>query len=132
MRFIKLFENIQNWHWFHDGNMLKLWIYLLVNANWVDGQYGEIYLNRGQLKTTVKDITKATDLTIQQVRTGLKRLSKQQQTDNKRSAEISVKSTSGFSIITILNYDTYQDNKNSEQQTDNKRITNGFPKKAKN
>ena len=101
MRFIKLSETIVDWEWFTDGNMLKLWIYLLVNAQqFGPTRYRGIELKTGQLVTGRKILSKATGLSEREVRTCINRL--------KATNEISVESTNQYSIITILKYDLYQ------------------------
>lgn len=124
MRYIKLSEKILNWEWFTDGNMLKVWIFLLVNAQqFEDGRHRGVALKTGQLITGRKQISKETGLSEQQVRTCLNRL--------KSTNEITIETTNQYSIITILKYDLYQSNDpyydQQINQDDNQRITNEQP-----
>ena len=123
MRYIKLCDKIVDWEWFTDGNMLKVWLYLLVKAQYADGKYRGVEVKRGQLLTGRKLIANETRLSEQQVRTCINRL--------KSSGQITIESTNQYSLITIVKYDDYQgsDSYNIQQiiQTANQPITNGQP-----
>ena len=122
MRYIKLSEGIINWEWFTDGNMLKLWLYLLLKAQqFEDTRYKGIELKTGQLVTGRKQISADTGLSEREVRTCLNRL--------KSTNEIAIKSTNKYSVITILKYDYYQSNdpygvQQIDQQTDQQSTNN--------
>ena len=123
MRYIKLCDKIVDWEWFTDGNMLKVWLYLLVKAQYADGKYRGVEVKRGQLLTGRKLIASETRLSEQQVRTCINRL--------KSSGQITIESTNQYSLITIVKYDDYQgsDSYNIKQiiQPANLPITNGQP-----
>lgn len=112
---IKLHTKFLNWEWKNEPNMVALFIHLLLKANWKDGRFQGHKVPRGSLVTGRKKLAFETGLTEQQVRTCLKKL--------KSTSEVTSKSTSGFSIITVNRYDEYQ---SSNQQT-NQRITNEQP-----
>ena len=120
--FIKIDKRILEWGWYQDTNTFRLWIHLLLKANWKDSKFENIVVKRGQLVTSVKNLSKDLELTTQQIRTSLKKL--------KETKEISEKTTNKFTLINIENYCLYQDNKEknnkqitNEQQTNNKQIT---------
>ena len=103
MRYIKLSEKILDWEWFTDGNMVKLWLYLLLKAQQFENtRYRGIELKTGQLVTGRKQIAKETGLSEREVRTCLERL--------KSTNEIAIKATNKYSIVTLLKYDYYQSN----------------------
>lgn len=125
-----LHRRFRDWEWFNKPEMVQLFIYLLLSANHTDKKWQGVRIKRGQLVTSVAKIASDTGLSIQAVRTCIKRL--------KSTNEITSKSTSAYTIITICNYGKYQDdapegnkqnNKASnkratnEQQTTNKRLT---------
>jgi|DEB0MinimDraft_6_1074348.scaffolds.fasta_scaffold39991_2 hypothetical protein len=120
--FIKIDKRILEWGWYQDSNTFRLWIHLLLKANWKDKKFQSLLVKRGQLVTSVKNLSKDLELTTQQIRTSLKKL--------KETKEISEKTTNKFTLINIENYCLYQDNKEknnkqitNEQQTNNKQIT---------
>ena len=124
MRFIKLSDKIVDWEWFTDGNMLKVWIYLLVNAQqFSDTRYRGVDLKTGQLITGRKQISRDTGLSEMQVRTCLNKL--------KSTNEITIEATNHYSLITIVKYGLYQsrDSYGNQQlnQELNQPITNGYP-----
>lgn len=98
--FIKLDRSIRNWGWFTDGNTLKLWIYLLVKANIVPHDFMNAEVKRGELATSYNTLALETGMTVGKVRTALDHL--------KKCGSVSVKRYSTFLVITIKNYDLYQ------------------------
>ena len=113
--FIKIHRRMLKWEWFSDINTTHLFIYLLLIANWEDKKWKGLLIKRGQVVTGRKKISKDTGLTEQQVRTSLKKLIS---TNNLTS-----KTTNKYTIITIENYDLYQQN----NQQPNQQITNNQP-----
>ncbi len=110
---IKLHRKILEWEWYPNAATRILFLHLLIEANWEDTWQNGILIKRGQLLTTVKKLATINQQTIQQTRTALERL--------KSTNEITIKTTSKFSIITVINYDLYQannkpNNKQTEQQ----------------
>lgn len=123
MSYIKLDRRITGWEWFTDANTLKLWIYLLVNAQYQDGSYKGIEIKRGQLVTGRKKLAEQLEMSEQQIRTCLDHL--------QATNEITIKPTNKYSLITIVKYGFYQGddddcNQQSNQQS-NQRITNKQP-----
>lgn len=131
---VKFTESLLTWKWFHDSKTVHLFFYLLTRANWKPSFYMSIRIERGQLATGLFRIQKDTGLSIQSIRTCLKRL--------KSTNELTIKSTNKFSIITLCNYDLYhpdhlvnqQTTQQADQQSINKQVTNEqqHPKKNKN
>ena len=106
--------------------------YFLLKANHKTNRFlfnqREIIVQRGQLITGLKRISKDTGLTSRQIRTRLALL------ENLRI--LTRKTTNKFSIITICNYSHYQDPKSNERQADrqsndNRTTTNNNDKNDK-
>lgn len=123
MRWIKISTALLEWGWHDEPEILSFWVHALLMASPEDKKYKETPIKRGQFFATLGQMSQRTGLSVQQVRTCLKKLQK--------TGEISVDATNKYSIITICNYDTYQnrnyDSNNqatNEQQTDNTPITN--------
>lgn len=123
---IKLFRSFVNWEWFTVPNMVHLFIYCLIKANHKDNRWRGIEIKRGSFITSLEAIKNDTGLSIQSIRTCLKRLEK--------SKEINKQSNKQYTVITICNYDTYQsfnEEVNTQvnrqltkvQQTTNKQLT---------
>lgn len=105
--YIKINRKILDWEWWYDINTHRLFLYMLIKANWKDGKYKGIDVPRGSLASCIPKLSQDTSLTPDEVRTAIKHL--------KSTNEISSKSYNKFTIFTINNYNLYQDS--SEQIT---------------
>lgn len=123
---ISLHRKFLKWQWYKNINVKTLFIHLLLKANYKDNYWQDIVIKRGQILTSIKNLSDEIGLTEQQTRTALNKL--------KSTNEITIKTTSKFSLITIEKYDFYQNNNKkitneitqnltNEQQTNNKQIT---------
>lgn len=129
---IKIHRKFIDWEWFNKSEAVHLFIYMLLKANHKSGKWQGIDIKRGQFISSLGNISNATGISIQTIRTILKKLEK--------TNEIELKSTSQYSIITICKYECYQDEKDeankpitNNQQTANKQLTtNKNDKKEKN
>lgn len=123
MGFIKLDRKFKDWKWRHKPNMVAVWIYLLLEANYKDNVWNDVSVPAGSLITSIRKISQETGLTIQQTKTCISNL----QITN----EITIKSTNKYSIITINKWAEYQTGlkkQQTKQQANklktNKQITN--------
>ena len=98
---LKLNRNILDWRWFKDGNTLQVFLYLLLSANTKDNEYRTITICRGEVVRSQERIAEDTGLTRQQVRTVLCKL--------EATKEITKETRSGIVVISISNYNKYQD-----------------------
>ncbi len=110
--YIKLHRKILDWEWYKHTNTRILFLHLLISANWEDSYQNGHMIQRGQLLTTVKELSTINQQTTQQTKTALKHLVS--------TNEITIKATPKFSIITVNNYDVYQSsNKQNSNHTSN-------------
>jgi hypothetical protein len=100
---IKLYRDILQWEWFEKSEMVHLFVYFLLKANCEDKQWQGILVKRGQLITSNSSIRRDIKLSAQQVRTCINRLIS--------TGEITYQATNRYAIITICNYDRYQESK---------------------
>jgi hypothetical protein len=118
--FISIHRRLLEWEWWEDHNTTRLFIYLLLKANFQDKKWQGIDIKRGQILTSYDRLIKETGLTIRQIRTSITKL--------KTTSSLTVIATSKYTIITICKYDSYQIIKNtSDKQNDkqnDKRETN--------
>jgi hypothetical protein len=129
---IKLHRKFLDWEWFNKSEAVHLFLYMLIKANHKNAKWQGNDVKRGQFISSLGNISNATGISIQQIRTILKKLEK--------TNEIEVKSTSQFTIVTICKYECYQDenettNKpltNNQQTTNKQSTTNKNDKKEKN
>lgn len=105
---IKIFRELLQWEWFEKAEMVQLFIYLLLKASCEDKQWQGITVKRGQLVTSNGSMRRDLKLSEQQIRTCIKRLIS--------TGEITYQSTNRYVIITICNYDKYQENKSTANE----------------
>lgn len=116
---IKLDRNIEDWRWFKDGNVLKVFLYLLLHANREDREEGTVTIHRGEVVVTQETLANSTGLSRQEVRTALDKLiATKDATKEKRSGKV---------VISIPRYDAYQ----RSNQSSNQRATNEQPSHKK-
>lgn len=109
--FVKLHRSLLKWEWYDDANTARLFIHLILTANYEDRKWRGVDVKRGQRVISREKLAKELKLSVQSVRTSLNRLIS--------TNEITSESTSRFTIITVKNYDYYQQN----NQQDNKQVT---------
>lgn len=124
---ICLHRRLLEWEWYDDINVTRLFVHLLLRANFKPKRWQGKIIERGQLATGRRMLSQETGLTEQQTRTALDKL--------KSTNEITTKSTNEYTIITLCNYSLYQDensreqpaNQPASQPTNNQPITNEQP-----
>lgn len=132
---IKLHRDFTKFEWYQDANTMRVFLHLLITANHKEAKWQGNVIGRGQLITSHSNLAKDLGLTIQNVRTSLSKL--------KKSENVTVKSTSKFTLLSVCNYDTYQSQDSStntptnkpltgDQQTTNKPLTTNKNDKNKN
>ena len=97
---IKLPRNFVNWSWYHDANMVQLYLYLLLNANVYDVKYNDITIKRGECLVSLNHLSKETGISLQKLRTGLTRL--------QRTKEIEYKKLQNGRIIVLVDFNKFQ------------------------
>lgn len=116
---IKLHRKLKEWEWYNDSQMVHLFIHLLFGANYEAKQWKGVTVNRGQIITGRKQLSKETGISEQSIRTCMERL--------KSTNELTIKSTNRYSIITICNYDSYQLSEDDSNQPTNQPNPNKQP-----
>ena len=109
-------------HWiFQNDKYLKAWIWFLLRANHTQSKIlmgaDLITIERGEFITSLYKICEATGLTNQNARTFIKLL----ENDKMVNKQTTIKLTK----ITILNYDSYQQDQQTSNKPTNKPTTNG-------
>ncbi len=112
--FIKLDRNILDWGWYQDANTFRVFVHLLLTANIKDNYFMGVKIKRGEVATSYGSIAKKLSLTYDQSRTAVQHL----QITN----EITIKRHPKFLVISIVNYDRYQDKSQSRTQSNPNQI----------
>lgn len=97
---ILLYESLLDWEWYNDHNITRLFIHCLLKAHKTDVKYRGQIIKRGSFIIGRDDLSKETGLPVQQLRTCVKKLIS--------TSDLTTKSTSVGTLITICKYDTYQ------------------------
>ena len=109
---IKIHRKFLDWEWFNKSEAVHLFMYLVLKANHKDGQWQGIDIKKGQFVTSFGKISADTGISLQTIRTLLKKFEK--------SNEINIQTTNKYSVITICKYECYQ----KETETTNEQLTN--------
>ena len=88
------------WEWYSDINTSRLFLHMLLKANWKDGRFQGEFIPRGSFPSSVKKLAQETSLSEKEVRTALFHL--------KKTGEVASKPTNKFTVFSINNYDCYQ------------------------
>nr|DAL69461.1 MAG TPA: replisome organizer [Caudoviricetes sp.] len=89
-----------DWCWHKDPNTFSLFVHLILAANIKPKKWKDIVVERGQIVTSISKLSELTGLTLKQTRTALNHL--------KGTKEVAIKTTPKYSIITINNYEKFQ------------------------
>ena len=98
--YVKLFRKMVDWEWYGDPNTKAVFLHLLLTANYKRTRYRGVTLKPGQTVIGRKALAEELGMSEQNVRTSLNHL--------KSTNEITIKSTNRFSIVTIVNWESYQ------------------------
>jgi hypothetical protein len=115
---IKLHRQITEWEWYSDNNCFRVFVHLLLKANYKEKKYKGIELKVGSVITSRDVLARETGLSSQQIRTALTKLIS--------TNEITSVTSSKGTIIQIVNYEKYQvstSETTNEQPTSNQRVT---------
>ena len=108
--FIKLYRQVMKWEWYDDANTFRLFIHLLLKANYEDAQWRGLTIKRGQLFTSIGHLSHELKISNKAIRIALDKLIK--------TKEVASKGASNGTMITICKYDSYQSSFNAEGQTE--------------
>ena len=98
--FIKIFRSIIDWEWYSDITTTRLYMHMLLKANYKEKIWKGETIGIGELITSLHNLSRETNLTKQQIRTSFEKL--------KKTGEITIQTTNKYSKIIINNYINYQ------------------------
>lgn len=120
--YVKLHRKMFEWEWWDDINTFRLFVTILLLANWKPKRWRGRVIPRGSCWTSIPELAKKSGLTYQQTRTALDKLIS--------TGEITDKVTSRGRLITVANYDVYQSDaenvtdKITDKNADNQQTSN--------
>lgn len=112
---ITLSRKIIDWEWYTDANTMRVFLHLLLSANWRSSRFCGREIKRGQCVTGRFKIAKDLKISEQSVRTALEHL--------KSTGEITIEATNRFSVITVVKYGVYQWEGRPDNQQDSQQAT---------
>lgn len=112
---IKLYRKFTEWEWYSDANTCRIFLHILIMANWQDKKWKGIEIQRGQFLSSYEKIGEELKLSRQQVRTSVSKLI--------LTNEITTSASSKYTVFTVVKYDLYQ----MSNQVDNHQVTNKQP-----
>lgn len=122
MPYIKLDRKIVDWEWYQNSNTCRVFLHLLLKANYADKRFEGIVVHRGELVTSYASLAEELELSVRNVRTAITHL--------KSTGEVTSRIYPKFSVISITNYAMYQDAPTSEV-TSNRQATDKQPTTTK-
>lgn len=99
--YIKLYRQMTEWEWYKNIPVRVLFEHCLLKANYKTNKWQGMTISKGSFATSYGNLAYETGLTIKQVRNALEKL--------KTTNELAHEGHSQFSIITIKNWDKFQD-----------------------
>ena len=120
--YVKNYRKIKDWEWYTDIPVCHLFQHLIREAKHEDGKWRGIPELRGQLITGLHRLSEETGLSVQQLRTALKKL--------ESTGDITSRATNKYRVITDCNYNTYHPLEEEEQQAEQQATQQASNKQA--
>ena len=98
--FVKIDRKITKWRWYKDTSTFKIFLHLILTANYEDREFEDIVIKRGQRVASIRSLAVESGLTEKNVRTAIKHL--------KATGEVASLSTPKYTVFTVVNYEKYQ------------------------
>lgn len=98
--FIQLDRNILRWRWYQDANTFRVFIHLLLKAQYADEMYKDIKICRGDVVTSYNSIAESLGITYDQARNSMNHL--------RKTKEVTITRHSNFIVVSIVRYNDYQ------------------------
>ena len=121
--YIKLYRKILDSGIIGNHKLTTFWVWCLLKASHKPRKqivgFQEVHLDRGQFVFGRRKAASALNLTEREVRTCLNTL--------KSTNRLTVKTTNKFSVITIVNWDTYQQCEQENDHQDDQQATSKRP-----
>lgn len=116
--YIQLHRKMLKWEWYDDANTFRLFMHLLLNANYKASRYRGYDVPAGACVTGYTSLSKQLGISVQSIRTAMAKL--------KSTGEVTVNKTNKFSIVSMVRWSDYQstNRQSNTQSTLNQHSTN--------
>ena len=98
--FVKIDRKITKWRWYKDTSTFKIFLHLILTANYEDREFEDIDIKRGQRVASIRSLAAESGLTEKNVRTAIKHL--------KATGEVASLPTPKYTVFTVVNYEKFQ------------------------
>ncbi|MCY1715201.1 hypothetical protein [Caproiciproducens galactitolivorans] len=98
--YVRLYRSLLNWEWYTDSNTKDVFIHLILTANYEPKKWKGKVIQRGQRVYSSQKLADELHMSRQEVRTAIDHLVK--------TGEVTNQTTPKYSIITVKNYELYQ------------------------
>lgn len=115
--YIKINRSLLDWDWYGDINTCRLFVHMLLRANWKDGNFRGEEIKRGSFVSSLSKLSDETNLSVREVRTAINHLEK--------TGDVTINRHSKYSVFTVNNYCAYQqsDTQADKQVTGNRQAS---------
>lgn len=108
--YIKISRKILDWEWYKDINTCRLFMHLLLKAEWKPTTYRGEEIERGACVSSLVELAEETKMSVSEVRTALKHLEETREIMRRSCAKAKK------SVYRVNNYDKYQAEYNDNPQ----------------
>lgn len=115
--YVRIYRSFLNWEWYDDANTMRVFLHLILTANWEPKKWHGITIERGQRVCSYGILAKELKISEKSVRTAINHL--------KQTGEVAHTSTRKYGVFTVFNYDSYQ-------QVADQRADSGHPDPVNN
>lgn len=98
--YIKLYRSLLEWEWYSDINTTRLFIHMILKANWKEGKFKGQLIPRGSFPSSIGTLADETKLTNDEIRTAIKHLLV--------TNDITKQNFSKYTVFTVVNYEKFQ------------------------
>jgi biotin operon repressor len=113
--FVKFWRSMEDWEWYTDTNTFRVFFHIILKVNYKEKRWQGTTVMPGQIVTSAEGLAEDLHLSRQNIRTALEHL--------KSTGEITIKTTNKFSLITVANWASYQDNDTQVTSKSTNKIT---------
>ena len=100
--YIKINRQMLEWRFWYSETAVKLWILLLLKANWKDGWFMGTHVPRGSLATSIRNLADESGFSEKTVKKWLNRF--------EEDGQITKSGTNRFTLITLIKYGLFHIN----------------------
>ena len=116
---LKLYRALGDWEWYSDPHAKAIFIHFIIFAQFKTSNFKGQTIERGEIIFGRKKLAETLGLSEQQTRTALNRL--------KSTSDITIKSTSKFSIAKVTHFELYQGSEAEPTSTSTSTSTSNQP-----